>query len=47
ARARIELDYTEIKAPVAGRIGRTALTRGAVVGPSSGVLATIVSQDPM
>ncbi len=47
ARAQIELDYTEIKAPVAGRIGRTALTRGAVVGPSSGVLATIVSQDPM
>ena len=47
ARARIELDYTEIRAPVAGRIGRTALTRGAVVGPSSGVLATIVSQDPM
>lgn len=47
ARARIDLGYTEIHAPVAGRIGRTALTRGAVVGPSSGVLATIVSQDPM
>lgn len=47
ARAMIELGYTEIKAPVAGRIGRTALTRGAVVGPASGVLATIVSQDPM
>lgn len=47
ARARINLGYTEVTAPVAGRIGRTALTRGAVVGPSSGVLAVIVSQDPM
>lgn len=47
ARARINLGYTEIRAPVAGRIGRTALTRGAVVGPASGVLATLVSQDPM
>ena len=34
-------------APIDGKIGRTAVTEGNVVGPSSGVLATIVSQDPM
>lgn len=45
--AKINLDYTEIKAPVAGKIGRGAVTPGNVVSPSSGPLATIVSQDPM
>lgn len=45
--AQINLDYTEIRSPIAGRIGRTALTIGNLVGPSSGGLATVVSQDPM
>ena len=45
--AQINLDYTEIKAPIAGKISRTSVTEGNVVGPNSGVLATIVSQDPM
>jgi membrane fusion protein (multidrug efflux system) len=45
--ARINLGYTEIKAPISGKIGRTNITKGNVVGPDSGVLATIVSQDPM
>ncbi|KQQ14213.1 RND transporter MFP subunit [Methylobacterium sp. Leaf123] len=45
--AQINLGYTEIRAPIAGQIGRTALTIGNVVGPSSGVLTTIISQDPM
>jgi membrane fusion protein (multidrug efflux system) len=45
--SQINLDYTEIRAPVAGRITRTAVTIGNVVSPSSGTLATIVSQDPM
>lgn len=47
ATARINLGYTEILAPIAGRIGQTVLTKGAVVGPDSGVLVTIVSEDPM
>lgn len=42
--AAINLAYTEISAPIAGRIGRTAVTQGNVVSPSGGVLATIVSQ---
>lgn len=45
--AQINLDYTEIHAPIAGKISRTSITVGNVVSPSSGALATIVSQDPM
>lgn len=45
--AQINLGYTEITAPIAGRIGRTKLTKGNVVGPDSGVLVQIVSSDPM
>ena len=45
--AQVNLDYTEIKAPIDGKISRTTVTEGNVVSPSSGTLATIVSQDPM
>ena len=45
--AKINLGYTEIKAPISGLIGRTSVTKGNVVGPDSGVLTTIVSRDPM
>jgi membrane fusion protein (multidrug efflux system) len=46
-KAELDLGYTDIKAPIAGRIGRSVYTVGDFVGPSSGTLATIVSQDPM
>jgi membrane fusion protein, multidrug efflux system len=45
--SQINLDYTEIHSPIDGKIGRTAVTEGNVVSPSSGTLTTIVSQDPM
>jgi RND family efflux transporter MFP subunit len=48
--ARLNLDYTEIKSPINGRIGRRLVTVGNYVqGNASGatVLATIVSQDPI
>jgi membrane fusion protein, multidrug efflux system len=45
--AQINLAYTEIHAPVTGKISRALITNGNVVSPSSGALATIVSQDPM
>ncbi len=45
--AQINLDYTEIRAPIDGKISATAVTEGNVVSPTSGTLATIVSQDPM
>src|ERR1700716_260231 len=43
----LNLDYTDISSPIDGKIGRTAVTEGNVVSPGSGVLTTIVSQDPM
>jgi membrane fusion protein (multidrug efflux system) len=45
--SQINLDYTDIRSPIDGKVGRTAVTEGNVVSTSSGVLTTIVSQDPM
>jgi membrane fusion protein, multidrug efflux system len=45
--AKINLGYTDIAAPITGRIGRTNITKGNVVSPSSGSLTVLVSQDPM
>ena len=45
--AEINLGYTEIRAPIDGKISATAVTEGNVVSPTSGTLATLVSQDPM
>ncbi|HTE75151.1 MAG TPA: efflux RND transporter periplasmic adaptor subunit [Xanthobacteraceae bacterium] len=45
--AKINLGYTEIRSPVDGRIGLANFTVGNLVSPSSGTLATIVSQDPI
>jgi len=45
--AEVNLDYTDIRSPIDGRIGRTAYTVGNLVNPASGVLATVVSQDPI
>ena len=47
ATSKIDLDYTQIHAPITGKISRTTVTEGNVVGPTTGTLATIVSQDPM
>jgi membrane fusion protein (multidrug efflux system) len=45
--AQINLAYTEIRAPIDGKISATQVTEGNVVSPTSGTLANIVSQDPM
>ena len=45
--AEINLGYTEIRSPIDGRIGLAIFTVGNLVQPSSGKLATIVSQDPI
>src|SRR6266436_8681991 len=45
--AEINLGYTEIRAPIDGKISATDVTEGNVVSPTSGTLANLVSQDPM
>jgi len=45
--AEINLGYTSIVAPIAGKVGRTNITKGNVVSPQSGPLTIVVSQDPM
>ena len=46
-KAKLDLGYTDIAAPMAGRIGKATYSVGDLVGPASGTLATIVSQDPI
>ena len=46
-RSRLDLGYTTVKAPITGRIGRTAFTRGNLVNPASGPLARIVQINPI
>jgi membrane fusion protein (multidrug efflux system) len=46
--ARINLDYTSVKAPISGRIGRSSVTTGALVTASQAeALATIQQLDPV
>lgn len=45
--AKLNLNYTDVEAPIAGRIGAAVYSVGALIGPDSGSLATIVSVDPM
>ncbi|OKY74646.1 MAG: efflux transporter periplasmic adaptor subunit [Desulfobulbaceae bacterium DB1] len=47
-RARIDVNYTGIKAPISGRIGRSAVTDGALVTAGQAApLATIQQLDPI
>jgi membrane fusion protein (multidrug efflux system) len=46
-RARLNLAYTEIRAPFAGRIGTSAVDAGALVGAETGPLATLTRLDPI
>ena len=45
--AKVNLGYTAIISPITGKVGKTNVTKGNVVGPDSGPLTVIVSQDPM
>jgi membrane fusion protein (multidrug efflux system) len=45
--ANINLGYTDIVTPITGKISKTNVTAGNVVGPDTGPLTRIVSQDPM
>ncbi|SHG23987.1 efflux RND transporter periplasmic adaptor subunit [Bradyrhizobium erythrophlei] len=47
--ARLNLDYTEVRAPVEGRVGKIEVTKGNLVaaGTSSPVLTSLVSVNPI
>jgi membrane fusion protein (multidrug efflux system) len=45
--AQINLGYTTIVAPIAGRVGATKVTAGNLVGPTTGTLTTVVQLDPI
>lgn len=45
--AKQDLDYTEITAPMSGKIGESTFSVGELIGPNSGVLAEIVKIDPI
>jgi membrane fusion protein, multidrug efflux system len=45
--AKLNLSYTEVRTPVAGRVGQRLYSVGNFVQQSSGTLATVVSSDPM
>ncbi len=46
-KASLDLGYTKISAPFAGRIGKVNYDTGNIVGPSTGTLATLTANDPM
>ena len=46
-RARIDLSYTVIRAPMQGATGRAAYALGEYVSPTSNPLVTLVRQDPV
>ncbi|MDX6804566.1 efflux RND transporter periplasmic adaptor subunit [Terrihabitans sp. PJ23] len=47
--AQLNLDYTQVRAPVTGRVGKLEVTVGNLVaaGPGAPVLTTLVSVDPI
>ncbi|MDR1043789.1 MAG: efflux RND transporter periplasmic adaptor subunit [Candidatus Adiutrix sp.] len=47
AQSRLNLGYASIKAPFDGQASDTPYSEGSLLGPDSGVLATVVSVDPI
>lgn len=45
--ARLDLEFTEVRAPIAGRAGRALVTAGNLAQVDTTVLTTIVSLDPV
>ena len=47
AQANLDLTYTKITSPISGIIGQSTVDPGNLIGPDSGVLATVVDIDPV
>jgi membrane fusion protein, multidrug efflux system len=46
-KAGLDLSYTQITAPISGRIGQALFTTGNLVGPDAGPIARLVQVDPV
>jgi RND family efflux transporter MFP subunit len=46
-KAKLDLTYTQIRAPFAGRVGRNNVSIGNLISPGQVVLTTLVAMDPM
>ena len=47
ARARLDMGFTEVRAPISGRLSRRLVSPGALINANETVLANIVSADPI
>src|SRR3546814_2266566 len=47
AAAKLDLQFTQVRAPIDGRIGRSMVTEGNLAQADQTLLTTLVSQDPM
>src|SRR5467141_4326479 len=47
ATAKLNLDFTEVRAPIGGRVSRALLTLGNLVQADQTMLTSVVSQDPV
>nr|ACF98106.1 putative efflux transporter [uncultured bacterium 1042] len=47
AEARLDLEFTKVRAPISGRAGRALVTEGNLVQADTTLLTTLVSQDPV
>jgi multidrug efflux system membrane fusion protein len=47
ATAKLNLDFTEVRSPIAGRVGRAMLTLGNLAQADQSLLTSVVSQDPV
>ena len=47
ATAKLNLGFTEVRSPIAGRVGRAMLTQGNLAQADQSVLTSVVSQDPV
>jgi multidrug efflux system membrane fusion protein len=45
--AKLNLGFTEVRSPIAGRVGRAMLTAGNLAQADQSVLTSVVSQDPV
>jgi membrane fusion protein (multidrug efflux system) len=46
-KAQLNLDYTRIVSPIDGRVGRSSVDVGNLIGPDSGALVTVLAPDPI